>query len=115
MNHTTNEPSRPADGENVPPAESRVPDDHDDHPTVKQLAYLRALADRAGQTFAYPRTARQASAEIRRLRAQKPTSRVERSLERREIADAIARGPEEACGVDVERDVTGYGSSATWR
>jgi hypothetical protein len=115
MNHTTNEPSRPADGENVPPAESRIPDDHDDRPTVKQLAYLRALADRAGQTFAYPRTARQASAEIRRLRAQKPTSRVERSLERREIADAIARGPEEACGVDVERDVTGYGSSATWR
>ena len=115
MNHTTHEPSRPADGENVPPAESRVPDDHDDRPTVKQLAYLRALADRAGQTFAYPRTARQASAEIRRLRAQKPSGRVERVLERREIADAIARGPQDAARVDVDRDVTGFGSTATWR
>ena len=84
-------------------------------PVTKQLAYLRALADRAGQTFAYPRTARQASAEIRRLRAQKPSGRVERVLERREIADAVARGPEDAARVDFDRDVTGFGSTATWR
>ena len=37
-------------------------------PTAKQLAYLRALAEDAGQTFAAPRTRVQASSEIRRLR-----------------------------------------------
>ena len=71
--------------------------------------------ERAGQTFAYPAPRRHASAEIRRLRAQKPTSRVERRIERREIADAIARGPNDAAGIDLDRDVTGYGSTATWR
>ena len=38
-------------------------------PTAKQLAYLRALAERTGQTFATPRTSRDASAEIQRLKA----------------------------------------------
>ena len=112
MSHTTHEPPRPRDGNYVAPAEASAPEDR---PTAKQLAYLRALADRAGQTFAYPRTARQASAEIRRPRAQKPSGRVERVLERREIADAIARGPQDAARVDVDRDVTGFGSTATWR
>ena len=114
MSRTTHEPRCPIDGDYVAPAEASVPEDHDDRPTGKQLAYLRALADRAGQTFAYPRTARQASAEIRRLRAQKPSGRVERVLERREIADAVARGPEDAARVEVDRDVTGFGSTATW-
>jgi hypothetical protein len=72
-------------------------------------------ADRAGRTFTHPHTRRQASAEIRRLRAQKPTSRVDRRIERRAIADAIARGPHDAAGIDLDRDVTGYGSTATWR
>ena len=40
---------------------------HTDRPSRRQLAYLRALADRAGQTFAYPQTRRQASLEIQRL------------------------------------------------
>jgi hypothetical protein len=111
MSHTTHESPCPIDGEYVPRAEASVPEDR---PTAKQLAYLRALADRAGQTFAYPRTARQASAEIRRLRAEKSSGRVERVLEWREIADAIGRGPEDAARVDVDRDVTGFGSTATW-
>jgi hypothetical protein len=115
MSRTTHAPPRPIDGHHVPSAEASVSEDYDDRPTAKQLAYLRALADRAGQTFAYPRTVRQASAEIRRLRAQKPSGRVERALERREIADAIACGPEDAARVDVNRDVTGFGSTATWR
>ncbi|MGI8559413.1 MAG: hypothetical protein ACR2ND_14110 [Solirubrobacteraceae bacterium] len=89
--------------------------DHDGRPTAKQLAYLRSLADRAGQTFSYPRTRRQAGAEIRRLRAEKPTTRIERRIERREIADAIADGPADAARVDVDREVTGFGSTATWR
>jgi Protein of unknown function (DUF3072) len=99
----------------VPPTQADVGDRQEQPPTAKQLAYLRALAERAGQTFAYPHTRRQASAEIRRLRAQKPTGRVERRIERREIADAIARGPNDAAGIDLDRDVTGYRSTATWR
>ena len=40
-----------------------------DRPTAKQLRYLRALANSRGQTFTYPTTKAQASAEIRRLQA----------------------------------------------
>ena len=101
--------------DHVPATQADVPNQPEQRPTAKQLACLRALADRVGQTFAYPRTRRQASAEIQRLRAQKPTSRVERRIERREIADAIARGPNDAADIDLDRDVTGYGSTATWR
>ena len=50
-------------------------------PTARQLAYLKALAQRTGQTFAYPRTVREASAEIARLRATRPDSRGERTRE----------------------------------
>ena len=39
-----------------------------DRPTQRQLAYLRSLADRTGQTFAYPHTRGQASREIQRLK-----------------------------------------------
>ena len=34
-------------------------------PTAKQLAFLRALAQRTGETFAYPATRAQASAGVR--------------------------------------------------
>lgn len=104
----------PGDSSYVAPPEPYVPD-YDDRPTNKQLSYLRALADRTGQTFAYPRTCTQASAEIRRLKAATASTRSERARERREIADAIARGPENAASVDLDRDVAGYGSTATWR
>jgi hypothetical protein len=82
-------------------------------PTPKQLAYLRALAQRSGQTFASPRTSREASAEIRRLKATPAESRVERRIERHEIADAIAAGPQDSARV-IRSEVTGFGSSATW-
>ena len=87
---------------------------NDDQPTPKQLAYLRSLAEPMGQTFAYPRTRGQASREIRRLKNTQPSSRVERSIERKEIADAIARGPEDAARVGPG-EVTGFGSTATWK
>jgi len=38
-------------------------------PTAKQLAFLRALAQCTGETFASPRTRAEASSEIRRLPA----------------------------------------------
>ena len=91
-----------------------VPDYEEPRPTVKQLAYLRSLAHRAGQTFAYPRTAAQASAEIRRLKRAVPISRTERAIERRQIADAIAAGPDDASRVR-DAEIKGFGSSATWK
>jgi hypothetical protein len=83
-------------------------------PTRRQLAYLRSLAARAGQTFAYPRTREQASVEIRRLKEAQAGTRTERSIERREIADAIARGPEDAAAVRLG-EVVGFGSTAAWK
>jgi hypothetical protein len=82
-------------------------------PTVKQLAYLRTLAERTGQTFATPRTSGDASAEIRRLKAAPAETRVERRIERNEIANAIAAGPQDSARV-TQSEVVGYGSSATW-
>ena len=82
-------------------------------PTTKQLAYLRALAKRTGQTFATPRTSQDASVEICRLKATPSESRVERTIERNEIADAIAGGEHDSTRV-TPNEVTGYGISATW-
>ena len=80
-------------------------------PTSKQLAYLKALAERTGQTFATPRTSQEASAEIRRLKATPADSRLERRIERKDIADAIARDPEDAVRPD---EVAGFGSNCRW-
>jgi hypothetical protein len=82
-------------------------------PTSRQLAYLKSLADRTGQTFTYPKTSRQASAEINRLKHTKPSSRTERYVERKLIADQIATGPIDAARVRDD-EIHGYGSSATW-
>ena len=82
-------------------------------PTAKQLAYLRALAERAGQTFATPRTSKYASAEIRRLKAAPADSGLEQKIERKEVADAIAEGPHDGARV-TPNEVTGYGISASW-
>jgi hypothetical protein len=82
-------------------------------PTAKQLTYLRALAERTGQTFATPRTRQNASAEIRRLKGTPAESQLERRIERDEIADAIRAGAQDSVRV-TRNEVTGYGSSATW-
>lgn len=95
-----------------------MPDHHPtsgtDKPTAKQLAYLRALAERTGQTFAYPRTKRQASQEIRRLRGQRPSPRADRIRERREISDDLATRTGDAARIRGS-EITGYGSTATWK
>ena len=52
-----------------------------DRPTRRQLAYLRSLATRTGQTFAYPRTRREASREIQRLE-QAQVEHARRALDR---------------------------------
>jgi len=82
-------------------------------PTSRQLTYLRSLASRAGQTFNYPQTSRQANAEINRLKHARPNTRTERYVERKLIADQIQAGPSDAARVR-EDEISGHGSSATW-
>jgi hypothetical protein len=82
-------------------------------PTSRQLAYLKSLADRTGQTFTYPQTSRQASQEINRLKHTMPSTRTERYVERKLIADQIATGPLDAARVR-EDEIHGRGSTATW-
>jgi hypothetical protein len=82
-------------------------------PTSRQLSYLRSLANRTGQTFTYPQTSRQASAEINRLKHTPPSTRTERYVERKLIADQIAAGPLDAARVRDD-EISGRGSTATW-
>jgi hypothetical protein len=82
-------------------------------PTAKQLRYLRDLANSRGQTFRYPTTRAEASAEIRRLRANKPDSRLERAIERREGQRAVRHEQLDATVVHPD-EISGYGSGARW-
>ena len=71
------------------------------------------MADRTGQTFTYPHTFDEASAEIDRLKGVAPQSRRERRYERKLIADQVATGLNNTAFVRDE--TSGYGSQATWR
>jgi hypothetical protein len=82
-------------------------------PTPRQLRFLEDLAERTGQTFTYPQTFDEASREIDRLRQVRPESRTERRIERKQIADQLATGPEDSARVR-EDEISGRGSSATW-
>jgi hypothetical protein len=81
-------------------------------PSPKQLAYLRSLAYRAGQTFTYPHTAQQASREIRRLKAAQPSTQVERAVER--LDDRAARESAEDAVAIRDFEIVGYGSNCRW-
>ena len=80
-------------------------------PTARQLAYLRQLARRAGQTFTTPRTREQASAEIERLLAVTDTGFTFAELQ----AEQAAREANDDLSCSVKRhEVQGFGSTATW-
>ncbi len=81
--------------------------------TPRQLSYLKSLANRAGQTFTYPQTSQQASAEINRLKHTRPSSPTERRVERKLIADQIQAGPLDAARVR-EDEISGHGSNCRW-
>jgi hypothetical protein len=67
-----------------------------------------------GHTFTYPKTSRDASREIQRLKTVRPTSRIELELERVDVA-AEQAAREANCDVPVDvREIEGYGSTATW-
>jgi CelD/BcsL family acetyltransferase involved in cellulose biosynthesis len=82
-------------------------------PTAKQLRYLRSLAEVRGESFAYPQSATEASAEIERLKARRKDTRAERRFERLAVSRAIAGAGDAARVRDSE--IGGYGSSAHWR
>jgi hypothetical protein len=82
-------------------------------PSAKQLRYLRNLAETRGESFAYPQSAAQASAEIERLKSRRPNSTLERRFERLAVSREIAEIGDAAQVRDSE--ISGYGSSAHWR
>ncbi|HEX4188589.1 MAG TPA: hypothetical protein VHY83_11880 [Solirubrobacteraceae bacterium] len=79
-------------------------------PTARQLRYLRVLASRSASTFVVPSSRREAAREIERMRAldaEPWESRPHASgAEEEPLAYATAVHPSE---------VSGFGSSATWR
>lgn len=81
-------------------------------PSARQLSYLKALAERAGQTFRWPESCAAASREIRRLKNTQPSSELDRAIERFGDTPAIevAQDSVEVHGFEV----VGYGSSCTW-
>ena len=85
-------------------------------PSPRQLNYLRALAGRTGQTFTYPKTSRDASRDIQRLKTVRPSSRIELEIERLDLAsEQAARGANCDVPVNLDTEVAGHGSTATWR
>jgi hypothetical protein len=83
-------------------------------PSSKQLTYLKALANRTGQTFTYPKTSVHASREIQRLKRAKSTSASELAMERFDLAAENA-AREANCDVAIRPDeIAGWGSNAHW-
>jgi hypothetical protein len=85
------------------------PSRNDSSPTPAQLRYLRALAGQTGTTFSLPRTRRQASCEIERMKALKASCG--RHLESPREADPGEQPY--ATAVDPS-EVSGFGSQASW-
>ncbi len=82
-------------------------------PSAKQLRYLRSLAAQRGESFSYPHSAADASAEIERLKSRRRGSYVERRIEREQVRrDMASRGDDASVR---EFEIVGWGSSARWR
>lgn len=78
-------------------------------PTAKQLSYLKALAVETGTSFVYPKTRRDASREIERLKALKTNGR-------RPMPEPRQPDREAVYGTAPRADeIAGYGSQAHWR
>jgi hypothetical protein len=87
-------------------------------PTERQMRFMRSLAEETGTSFVYPKTRKDASAEIKRL------------IEIRDTAEVPSVEPGEPQEHDIERDdadeqlvyatgvaageIAGFGSSASW-
>ena len=82
-------------------------------PTRRQLAYLRDLALRTGQTFTPPTSREQASREIARLRQLSSESSEQLYHERHTLAGELHAG-EGAHAAVQQQEIRGYGSTARW-
>lgn len=82
-----------------------------DSPTAPQLKLLRTLADRTGQSFAWPKTRGEASREINRLKRTPRSSRYERAEDRQ----AVAAAPRGGAAAVLDKEIVGCGSHAHWR
>jgi hypothetical protein len=81
-------------------------------PSRRQLTYLKALAQRAGQTFQWPTSSLAASREIRRLKNTQPSTGLERAIERYGDTQAIESAQDAVAIHSIE--IVGHGSSCTW-
>jgi hypothetical protein len=82
-------------------------------PTKPQLKELRRLANRTGQSFAYPATRAEASKELQRLATAEKSTAAERALDRQEIVRDDH--PLLSAARIYDDEIKGYGSSARWR
>jgi hypothetical protein len=81
-------------------------------PSPRQLSYLKALADRTGQTFRWPHSSAAASREINRLKRTRPSTNLERAIERFGDTRSIEAAQD---AVEVHGfEVVGYGSNCRW-
>lgn len=78
------------------------------------MKLLRQLAEERGVSFAYPTTGGEARSEIDRLLAMPRNSRAERRREAHAVRADIQTVGGDAARVRLE-ELSGYGSSATWR
>lgn len=78
------------------------------------MKLLRSLQRETGQTFTYPETSTEASAEIGRMLAAKRSIAGEDRLEARQVRDDFAGTFGDAASVRAE-ELGGYGPSAHWR
>jgi hypothetical protein len=81
--------------------------------SARQMRYLRDLAEKRGQSFAYPTTSAEASEQIERLKRRHPDRHSDRRRERLQVSREMAGRGDAAAVRDTE--IVGYGSSARWR
>src|SRR5918995_3511670 len=83
-------------------------------PTPRQQRYLRQLALVRGVSFVPPQTRLEASRLIDQLKRRPPEPRSDRRREIRSVRDDLARDRGDGARVR-EFEISGYGSSATWK
>lgn len=82
-------------------------------PTQAQKRLLRQLAIERGESFAIPKTKAEASAEIRRLKSRRPSTRSDVRRERAEVSRDMATGRGDGAAIRPH-ELSCYGSSAAW-
>ena len=83
-------------------------------PTPRQQRYLCQLALERGVSFEPPKTRFEASRLIEQLKCRPSEPRADRRREIRGVQEDFARGRGDAARVR-ESEISGYGSSATWK